>query len=140
MNKWLLPILAIIALVIVVLGILLHVLTPRAVTSVPTHIKVGDYVGINLDTDKLYFGTVAPSNSAQRSLIITSQKDSFVVITSRGSTGEWIAPEENHFSIAGKEEKRIRFNAHVPAEASFGNHTGYVEVRFYRPLARILLG
>lgn len=45
-------------------------------------INVSDYVGINLDTDKLHFGTLSPGGDGSRKITINSDLEGYVFITS----------------------------------------------------------
>ncbi|MBN1156298.1 hypothetical protein JXA85_01660 [Candidatus Woesearchaeota archaeon] len=98
--------------------------------TVDAHVEIGDYVGFNLDTDKLYFGTVFPGGSAERAIQISHhlKEPSLVTIRIDGPIATWIEPEYYSFFLYNQ-TKDIMFRIYPPRDAAFGNHTS--TIRFF---------
>lgn len=114
-------------------------LRPHARYTLPVHVRVDDYVGINLDTDKLYFGTVYPGGGALRSVGVQTGKDSYVLITAEGQVGAWMTPDQNCFLLEKGGERSVSFSLRTPEETPLGNYTGTVTFTLYRPFVARLL-
>lgn len=125
---------------VLLLLIVLTIITPFATLDVEAHVKVDDYVGINLDRDKLYFGTVSPGNTGRRDFQLTTQKDAFIVIKTTGPLADWMTPDKNAFPLAEGEHVDVLFTMRIPDETAFGNYTSSVTVLFYRPAAKLFYG
>ena len=111
---------------------------PIAVKSVEAQVKVASVVGINLDTDKLYFGTVIPGGSAKRGLTVTAPQDTFVVLSIEGQHAVLFTPNKRSALLAKGENETFLFTASVPAGLADGNYSANVTVSFYRPFVRLL--
>lgn len=116
------------------------VLTPLSSSAVPVEVEVGDEVGIKLDADKLYFGTVPDGNVARRPVEVVVSEDSFVVLQPRGNISSWLYPARRRFLLEGGGNASVDVRLHVPRGASDGVHTGELGLVVYRPGARLLLG
>ena len=128
---------------VAVLGVLVTALLamrPLAVKEVQAQVKVASTVGINLDTDKLYFGTVPQGGSAQRNLQIIAPSDSFVVISVVGEDASLFVPGQHSLFLHRGESRRIAFSSVIPDELPSGNYSGLVRVAFYRPFVGALAG
>ncbi len=118
--------------------LLLKILTPWKIQSFEAHVKVGDYVGINLDVDKLYFGTVMKGGVGKRGIIVNSPRNAFVLFSKEGSAADWIVSPKSVFLTAGQ-NKSVEFEIKVPSDAKKGNYTANISLMFYNPLAETLL-
>lgn len=94
-------------------------------------LKVGNYVGFNLDNDVLNFGTIIPTGASTRMVNISTEKPVRVEILLRGKLAEWVNISHNNFILDDQEE--IAFNVYVPANASYGNYTGKAYILFKEP-------
>jgi hypothetical protein len=103
----------------------------KDVLFVEAHVEVGDYVGFNLDTDKLYFGTVFPGGKAERGIIIQHYKTgpSIVTIRVEGDASRWITPKYPAF-VLFNETKEVVFTVHPPSDAAYGNYTATIKFFF----------
>lgn len=100
--------------------------TIEDVKRVDISFKVGDRLGINLDTDKIWMGMVAPGNSASREIIL-SNNNTFPVIVRLKITGElkeYVTLAENNFIITPATSKAVAVSATAPKDMDFGNYTG----------------
>lgn len=112
-------------------------LQPSDQISYETYVKVDDYVGINLQTDKIYFGTVSPGATGKRDITIGSEKMRYVRLQFEGVTAPWLSAQEMSFSFQGNKDIELQVN--IPSGTPYGNYTGSVNIKFYHPLARYLL-
>ncbi len=94
-------------------------------------LKVGNYVGFNLDSDVLNFGTIIPTGASTRTINLSTEKPVRVEILLRGKLAEWVNISHNNFILDGQEE--IAFNVYVPADAAYGNYTGKAYILFKEP-------
>jgi len=113
---------------------ILVITTPLYQETLPAHVKVDKYIGINLDTDKVYFGTITPGNTGTRGVTLTSGEERFVIITTSGDAGEWITTTRKTFTITRGEEKAIPFTITIPPDAPNGEYNATIHFTFYRPL------
>ncbi len=117
---------------------LLKILTPFNHYTFQSHVKVADYVGINLDNDKLYFGSVFPGGHARRSIVVSSPVNAFVTVSKAGDSAGWIISKP-YFFINASDNVTIDFVVFVPSNASFGNYTSNITLKFYTPIAEYFL-
>ena len=139
-SRWLFMIAGILFLVLVVLLWTSHVLSPVATSSVPVEVGVAGEVGIKLDKDKMYFGTVPAGNVARRPVVVSVPEDSFVVLKPGGDIAEWLEPKRNGFELEGGTNTSVMVRAEVPAATEDGMYSGELSVVAYRPAARLFLG
>ncbi len=89
-------------------------------------------IGLNIDTDALYFGKIPKGQSGQRyvTIINSHEKPLRVIIKTSGDGSGWIAPEENSFIINPNENKSVIITAKIPEDAGIGEYSGTVSVFF----------
>ncbi|MGM5487733.1 MAG: hypothetical protein ACQESG_02175 [Nanobdellota archaeon] len=104
------------------------------VQTLDIHIRVDDYLGMNTDTDRLWFGTISPGSHGKRYVNVTNPKDYPVVVdfSVKGDVSGWIRISDNGFALQPNGSKKLRVFAQVPKTASFGNYTGTLYVTFHR--------
>ncbi len=95
-------------------------------------VKVDDYVGFNADTSALYFGTVAPGNSAFRFLELNSVDKVRVIIVPFGKIKKLVSFSENNFVLEGN--KSVKINVNIPKNAEFGEYSGKLKLYFLKTL------
>ncbi len=98
-------------------------------------IKVGDNVGLNVDTDKLYFGTVPKGGGvATRDILVKNEKyeRAKVNIKAYSDIKKWVYVSENDFFLERGEEKNLNFNVVVPKDADYGEYGGTIRLIFTR--------
>lgn len=71
------------------------------VILVPNQVKIDDKMGLNVDTDKLYFGKLIPGNTGQRDIFLNNTKEYSlqVSVLKEGETAEWISLSKNNFIV-----------------------------------------
>jgi len=100
------------------------------------HLEVGDKIGVNLDTDKIYFGKTHPGGMAKRHLNI-SNNYGFSVRTNINVEGEitdFISVSENNFIIEPHSSKEITYYAETTEDTEKGTYEGKTIVVFKRVL------
>lgn len=80
--------------------------------------NISDYVGINLDTDKLHFGTISPGGNSNRKLTINSDLEGYVFITS--SNPEFIYVNNQGLKL-NNNSIQIDFFADIPKNTTQQN-------------------
>ncbi len=108
--------------------------SPIEVIDYDMHIEVGDNVGFNLDTDKIYFGTVYPGGGAERNITLTNIHDITLTtqITLSGDLKEWVVLSDNNFLLDPSKSKDITVYVTTPENTTYGNYTGKMKVRLLR--------
>ena len=92
------------------------------------HIQVKNNVGINIDTDKLYFGGVPKGkrSAARRSFTYSNPYDFPVEISINfyGEMAPWMLYKQDETKLSSGETKTITLYAGVPLDTDYGNYTG----------------
>lgn len=132
MKKYILILLLVVILSVPFLTLLMIV----EVTEIPTTVTVGSELGFNVDTDKLYFGTLVRGGSAERSLDIANFdcKKCFVVVSKEGEIAKWITLSDNKFIMRNGEGKSIIVDLNVPNNADEGVYTGNIKIVFWKTI------
>jgi len=87
-------------------------------------LNIGDYVGFNLDKDKLHFGTIKGSGYAERVVSLTPQRDGYIYITAEGTLSDWLyLDRENSFPVFAGEELSVL----IYASPAHGSRQGFYE-------------
>lgn len=93
-------------------------------------VKIGEYVGINLDTDKLHFGTVTKGGYGERGITINSDEDGYIYVTSQGDIGNWLyISNRSNLTVTENSSTIIHFFLVPEDNAKEGMHEDVV--RFY---------
>ncbi len=100
--------------------------------EVDMHIKVvgGKMIGINTDTDAIYFGKVRKGGLATRKIIIDNNDDRphMIQIKTFGDLSKWVYVSENNFILDPSESKNVSVSCEVPTDVEIGNYTGKLQV------------
>lgn len=131
-NKRKVTLFIVVLLVIGIVSLAYTFLFASEIEEFDMYLTVGDYVGLNVDTDALYFGTIFPDGSGYRTL--TLGNDGFfskrVKIDVTGELRDWVWTAENNFILDRNENKEITVHVSVPKDAEFGNYTGRLRMEF----------
>lgn len=97
----------------------------KEIKTIDMDLKVGDYVGINTDTDALHFGTINPGGFGTRSVLLSNNYDTTLKVKIKvyGDLAEFVSVQ-NNFVLLKNETKKIPFIVSIPQEAVYGNYTG----------------
>ncbi len=127
--------------VIIILAILIiiPILTRLLIVDVkeiPATVNVGGYIGVNVDTDKLYFGTLGAGNYAERSIHIENYKcgKCIVTIKSKGEISRWLGYSDAKFRIFKGEIKTVNVTLSIPKNAHEGTYDGTVRILFWKTI------
>lgn len=102
------------------------------IATMDMEVKVADNLGLNADTDKIYFGKLVPGTSGQRKVHINNSADYplKVVIFSKGEIAKWVSMSDNNFILEGNEGTQIILEAEVPEDQPLGVYSGSLVVVF----------
>jgi hypothetical protein len=108
-------------------------LRPVRVETFEVNFSVGATTGINIDTDKLYFGRIIPGNSAERTLVIQNEYGFPVNIKPRVTSNllRYILVEEN-IGIEPGMTRKIPVNINIPLDTKYGEYSGKIKFYVYR--------
>ncbi|MCX6774841.1 MAG: hypothetical protein NTY99_01985 [DPANN group archaeon] len=111
--------------------------SPLAVVEYDMHVYVGDKIGFNLDTDKLWFGIIPPGAGGSRNVSISNDYYAPVKVkmTASGDLAKWAGIANgttNPFILQPNETKSIQIVVNIPANLNKSNTTAYTgELRAY---------
>jgi len=97
-------------------------------------LTVGNHIGFNTDTDKLYFGTLPRGNTASRNIVIENKEyeKSVVRLKVYGEIKGWVAVSENNFILKQGESKKVVIEAIAPEDAELKSYDSRLIVVFTR--------
>lgn len=95
------------------------------VRTIEYNVSVGDYVGLNLDSDKLNFGTVFPSGFSSRGLTLQSNVDGYVFIK---SDFDWLLVDKQGIFVEKGSIVNLMFKVEAPHDAFFGDYQGVIYI------------
>ena len=124
-RRYILSIIATVLLSVLVFGFLF------SYKEVDMFVKVDNYAGFNVDTSALYFGTIAPGNSAFRFLDFGSVNKVRVIIIPFGKIKKWVS-FSNNFILEGN--KSVKVTVDIPKNAEFGEYKGKLKLYFLKTL------
>jgi hypothetical protein len=116
------------------------------VREVDMRVRVGTYVGFNLDSRYLEFGTVMPGGSSDRHMEIQNTYDKplfveidfvpkrdldFLLGKTKPIEKEWIIVSENNFILEETQSKSIKFTVKPSGGTPYGNYTCKAIIKFH---------
>ena len=127
MRLWKFLILSI-SIILICIGsvlIIYHTQIIKQVAYKGMDVKVGRIVGINLDTDAMHFGIVAPKGTSRHRLIISNvySHNLQIIISWKGNISEMISVSDNNFILMQGENRTVTFSCTLPEDAPM--HTTY---------------
>lgn len=93
-------------------------------------IIIGNYIGLNTDIDAIHFGTTLPGTSANREIVLNTDKERIVNLKLSGNISSFIKIPENNFILNKDIQKSIKFRAIIPLNATKGVYTGILKITF----------
>jgi len=92
-------------------------------------VKVGDYVGFNVDNTTVNFGTIKPGGEGLRNITITNGKAvKEVIIKVEGPIKDWINIDEKQFILNPDESKMLPIKIKIPDNAEKKEYTGELKI------------
>ena len=119
---------------ILIIAFLFISLSPVEVREFQMSVGVGSGVGIDVGTEDLTFGTLLPSATAERPIILVNNdaQSKFVRAKFEGELAQWATISENNFILLGNEEKTIKAILEIPKDAPVGDYTGKLIITLRR--------
>ena len=111
-KKHLLFLFSVILLIIFLTIFIYYLNHPVTKQTIPINLTVGDYTGVNLDTDMLHFGTLKPGSTAQRPVHLRAEYYD-VAVSLYVQDIPFIYPEQETFILRKGEQTTIRLFAYV---------------------------
>ncbi len=106
-----------------VLGLYLsHKNDVLARTDITATMNVSNYIGFNLDKDKVYFGSLFPGGSSSRDVNVNSSNDGYIYITSEGDFDNVVFVYAQNIPVQAGSVAMINFIAKPPRNMSLGNY------------------
>src|SRR3989344_5117333 len=84
------------------------------------YLNVDDYIGFNVDTEALFFGTVLAGGESSRSVNLENNFDVplKVVIKAMGTLADWTSVSNNSFWMAANYTESVKVTIKVPEDAN----------------------
>lgn len=117
-----------------VVSIAYNTLTTIGIRDIEMDAKVGDRVGIAVDSDKLVFGMIFPGGSGSKRVVISNEHDFPIAVrfVPIGQLKEYTSASENPALLQTGETKEISITVQMPADMPYGNYTGIMRVVFLK--------
>ena len=95
--------------------------------------SVDTNLGINLDTDKLYFGRLTKGSMVQRSIIVSRPecKKCFVHVYRSGDGSDWVSLSKERFFLRNNSEDIIVY-LNIPDNALKKDYSGRIVFYFWK--------
>jgi hypothetical protein len=89
-------------------------------------------VGINVDTDALYFGKIPRGGIGTRNISLSNYDSNphIIHIKLYGDFADWVYVSKNNFVIKPNSTEVVEVFVYVPNDAQIGNYTGTLRVEF----------
>ncbi|MDD4878376.1 MAG: hypothetical protein PHO02_05070 [Candidatus Nanoarchaeia archaeon] len=113
-----------------IVSIAYNTMTTIGIRDIEMEARVGDKVGIAVDSEKLFFGMIFPGGSGSKKILISNEQEfpiavKFVPI---GQLKEYTSASENPALLQIGETKEIGITVQMPADMPYGNYTGIMRV------------
>ena len=106
------------------------------VKDLQTSVGVGGYLGFNIDTDKLYFGTLIQDGSATRDFYVENYvcDKCLVEIKPYGPISKIISLSNYRFLMKKGEKKTITATVKIPSNAQERFYNGTLKIYFWKTI------
>jgi hypothetical protein len=100
------------------------------------YFETADIMGVNTDSEALYFGKNYPGGTSLRQINITNDYNYPVVVSIKveGEIAQFITVSDNDFYLEPKERKTIRYYLETRDDTPYQNFTGITRVVISRSL------
>lgn len=131
-NWWAIPLCISAAIILTIAWFVLF--SVEGVYKINMDVTVQSSIAFNLDSDALHFGGGMPGTDIERAMKITNAKlySVQVELFTQGEISPWVVTNEPKFVIGPNETRNVTFTAYIPANATYGNHTGEIVVTIKR--------
>jgi len=119
-------------LTIGVVSLLYFYITTIDIREVEMDLKVGNRIGINVGSDKIWFGMVTPGGSATRNIILTNDYPFPVLVKLMiyGDLKSYVSLSESNVVLEPNTKKEVSVTVFVPSDMRYGNYTGTLKAVF----------
>lgn len=109
-------------------------LVVQEVQKLEIQLKVDNYLGFNVDTDKIYFGVIPPGNIGARKVEIENNEHEKSVVRLKvfGELKGWVVVSENNFALKKGESKTVKVEVYVPEGAELKDYDSKLIIIFTR--------
>src|SRR3989344_3058823 len=101
-----------------------------SIKELKMNIIIGNYIGLNTDTDAIHFGTTLPGTSANREIVLNTDKNITVNLKLSGNISSFIKIPENNFILSKNMQKSIKLTSVIPLNATKGVYIGILKITF----------
>ncbi len=125
------------AIVIIFILLIIVSCAPQVIhqNEIKMYLKVGDHIGINADSDALWFGTAQKGRSAnlRRDFRIANEFNTTqqVILTKGGTIAEYVNVSSMEFTLKPGEKKDLKAIIENAGSLDYGNYTGTLTATFY---------
>lgn len=106
----------------------------QEIKTLDIQLTVANHLGFNVDTDKLYLGTIPRGNIGSRGVIVDNYEyqKSVVRLKVHGELKDWITVSENNFVLEKGESKLIKVKVNVPEDSELKDYESKLIITFTR--------
>ena len=111
------------------------VFNPKTVNEIPMSLTVHkEGIGINVDTDAIYFGAHTPDSTIRRFINITNNETKKICIRTniKGELKKWTSVYPKNFFLQPNQTIKLTVSVEIPSSARIGNYTGYLQLIYSR--------
>ena len=112
------------------MGLLLFSFTLKEMREIEVQLQVSSTAGFNVDSDKIYFGSIPPTGHGQRQVILrnTHAQKALMRLRIHGEIAPWVKIDPAWVVLKPQDERPSTIHVFVPADAPAGNYSGTVEI------------
>ncbi|MFH1066143.1 MAG: hypothetical protein V1734_06560 [Nanoarchaeota archaeon] len=117
-----------------IVSIVYNTMTTIGIRDIEMDAKVGDRIGIAVDSDKLIFGMMFPGGSAKREMFVGNEHEFPIIVRfiPIGQLKEYTSVSENPVLLQPGENKEVGIAVTMPRDMPYGNYTGIMRVVFLK--------
>lgn len=115
-----------------IVSIVYNTMTTIGIRDIEMDAKVGDRIGIAVDSDKLIFGMMQPGGAAKREMFVGNEHDFPINIQfiPLGQLKDYTHIPENPVILQPSETRKVSVTVNFPEDMPYGNYTGIMRVVF----------
>jgi hypothetical protein len=117
-----------------IVSIVYNTMTTLGIRDIEMDAKIGDRIGIAVDSDKLIFGMMMPGGAGKRDMYIGNEHNFPISVQFNpiGQLKEYTTIAENPVILQPGESREISIAVNFPKDMPYGNYTGIMRVVFTR--------
>lgn len=104
------------------------------ILEIPIHFNVSSVMGFDVNASALNFGTIPPTGTGSRDIVIRNEDDysKRVGIRFFGEAARWTYTENSSFILEPYERQEIPVKVSVPENAASGSYSGFARIYLTR--------